>query len=114
MQWQSLGTETKQLKMRRFVFSNIRLPDKVLDLEFGQGWALKGRKGQQTVLCLEGSLWVTQEGDIRDYVLEEGDAFLVTQPGLVLVRALKRSRIGYCEHLGAKPFNGRFKETVFN
>lgn len=80
----------------RFIFTNVSSPDKIVDLELGQGWALKGRRGQQTVLCLEGSIWVTQEGDIRDHVLEKGDAFLITRSGLVLVRALRPARVGYC------------------
>ena len=105
-----MRSETALPPRRRFVYSNVNEPDKIVGLEVGQGWALKGRRRQQTVLCLEGSLWVTQEGDIRDYLLEDGDAFLVTRPGLVLVRALKPSRIGYCDGLDTV----RNKVRVFN
>ena len=98
----------------QFTFRNINPPDKIVDLSAGQGWALKGRRRPQTLFCLEGSVWVTQEGDIRDYILEAGDAFLVTMPGLVLVRALKPARIGYGLNLNTKPFRGRFREAVFS
>lgn len=99
---------------QRFFFSNLRPPESVVDLAAGQGWAVRGRRRQQTLFCLQGNVWVTQECDIRDYVLEAGDAFLITQPGLVMVRALKPARIGYAENLGPAPFNGPFGQTVFN
>lgn len=115
MQSPILGTQTAKRSGQRFVFTNVNpLPDRIVDLEAGQSWALKGRRRQQTLLCLEGSLWITQEGDIHDYVLEAGDAFLVTLPGLVLVRALKPARVGHCEGLHTASYKGRFKDTVFN
>ena len=97
-----------------FILANVSSPEEMIDLDADQGWALKGRRRQQTIYCLKGSIWVTQEGDIRDYILEAGDAFLVTLPGLVLVRALKPARIGFRERFGAEPFRGRFREAVFN
>jgi hypothetical protein len=99
---------------KRFVFSNLNTPDNVVELAAGQGWRVRGKRGQQTLFCLQGSVWVTQECDIRDYVLEEGDAFLVTLPGLVLVRALAPARIGYTDSVVPVPFKGRFSQTVFN
>lgn len=114
MQPQFSDIENKNRAARRFVFTNVNPPDKIIDLEAGRSWSLKGRRRQQTLLCLKGSIWITQEGDIRDYLLEEGDAFLVTLPGLVLVRALGTARVGYCESLHTVPYKGRFKETVFN
>ena len=98
----------------RFFLSNLSTPDTIVDLAAGQGWGLKGKRRQQTLFCLQGSMWVTQEGDIRDYVLEAGDAFLVMLPGLVLVRALTPVRLGYSESIMPVPFKGRFSQTVFN
>jgi hypothetical protein len=99
---------------KRFTLSNLSTPDTIVDLAAGQGWGLKGKHRQQTLFCLQGSVWITQECDIRDYVLEEGDAFLVTLPGLVLVRALTPARLGYAESMMPEPFRGRFSQTVFN
>jgi len=98
----------------RFFLSNLSTPDTIVDLDAGQGWGLKGKRRQQTLFCLQGSMWVTQEGDIRDYVLEAGDAFLVMLPGLVLVRALTPVRLGYSESIMPVPFKGGVSQTVFN
>ena len=110
----SMPTGIADRSAQRFIFSNLSRPDKVVDLNRGQGWGVKGKRRQQTLYCLQGSLWVTQECDIRDYLLEEGDAFLITLPGLVLVRALTPARIGYAESIEPAPFKGRFSQTVFN
>jgi len=97
-----------------FIVSNLNKPEKKVHLSAGQGWGLRGKPGRQTLFCLQGRLWVTQESDIRDYLLEAGDAFLVTQPGLVLVRALTTAQIGYAENRTTAPFRGRFSQTVFH
>jgi len=114
MQAQFLGIEINHRSKRRFVFANVGSPDKIIDLNAGQGWSVKGRRRQQTVLCITGSIWVTQEGDIADYLLEEGDAFLITRPGLVLVRALQSACIGYCESCDAASRRGWGRQTVLN
>ena len=114
MNTQLMDTGSMVGAQKRFFLSNLSTPDTIVDLAAGQGWGLKGRRRQQTLFCLQGKVWVTQECDIRDYVLEEGDAFLVTLPGLVLVRALTPARLGYAESMMPEPFKGRFSQTVFN
>ena len=114
MNRQFMDSGSTMSAQKRFFLSNLSIPDTQVDLAAGQGWGLKGKRRQQTLFCLQGSVWVTQECDIRDYVLEEGDAFLVSLPGLVLVRALTPARIGYAESLMPMPFKGRFSQTVFN
>ncbi len=42
--------------------------------------------------CLSGVIWVTQDGDRRDIVLEAGEAFEFDRTRGVLVSALKDSR----------------------
>jgi hypothetical protein len=111
---QLLGSGNNNQTAKRFILSNLSTPDAVVDLVAGQGWGVRGRRRQQTLFCLQGRIWVTQECDIRDYVLDEGDAFLITLPGLVMVRALTPARIGYAESLLSVPFKGRFSQTVFN
>jgi len=47
----------------------------------------------ERVECLSGVLWVTQDGDPRDVVLEAGDAFDFDRPGGSVVSALADSRL---------------------
>jgi hypothetical protein len=61
----------------------------------------------QLVACLEGSLWITQIYDPRDYVLTAGEVFIVTQPGDVVVEALEDARFYISEMLHAEPFKGK-------
>jgi hypothetical protein len=44
------------------------------------------------VSCLSGTLWLTQEGDVRDIVLEAGDDALIDRDGLTLLAALSDAR----------------------
>jgi Protein of unknown function (DUF2917) len=44
------------------------------------------------VTCLAGSLWLTQQGDRRDLVLEAGDEAVVERDGLTLIAALDDAR----------------------
>lgn len=45
---------------KRFFLSNLSTPETIVDLAAGQGWGLKGKHRQQTLFCLQGSVWVTQ------------------------------------------------------
>ena len=42
--------------------------------------------------CLGGTLWITQDGDRRDIVLQAGDSFTFDRPGDALISALDDSR----------------------
>ncbi len=39
----------------------------------------------------DGALWITQEGDARDYYIPAGQSFRIQRDGLTLVHALQRS-----------------------
>ncbi|GAB6905122.1 hypothetical protein DESC_700048 [Desulfosarcina cetonica] len=96
---------------QHFFLANSPHPDTVIDLTAGQKWRLMGKRKYQTLFCLRGRVWITQERDIRDYVLEEGDAFIVTQRGLVIVRAISQARIGYAESIAPLQSKGYFRQT---
>jgi hypothetical protein len=58
----------------------------------------------RVVVCLQGSLWLTQEGDTRDLVLEAGDEVRIDRDGLTLLHALRDAR--YLLSDQAKPSYG--------
>ena len=46
----------------------------------------------QRVECLGGSLWITQDGDVRDVVVDAGQGFAFDRSGHALISALADSR----------------------
>jgi hypothetical protein len=46
-----------------------------------------------TVRAIAGSIWITQDGDIRDVVLEAGDTILLDRKGTVLLSPLGDARV---------------------
>ncbi len=67
---------------------------RTLRIQDGKGFSLK---------VVAGCLWVTQDGDTEDAVLNASDTFRVSRDGVTLVHAFKevRLRIGYAAEAGA-------------
>jgi hypothetical protein len=59
-------------------------------LELRQVQSLEVTRGARLV-CTIGSLWITQRGDARDYLLRAGETFMVQNNGKLLVQALTRA-----------------------
>jgi hypothetical protein len=57
-------------------------------LRRGQLQRLQDAQGS-LVLCLSGTLWLTQEGDRRDIVLEAGDEARIERDGLSILSAMR-------------------------
>jgi len=53
---------------------------------------LRNRTGDR-VECLDGSVWITQDGDPRDVILGAGESFTLDRPGTALVYALEDARV---------------------
>ena len=60
-----------------------------------QTWSIDGDRRGDVISCTSGILWVTQEGDLKDYVIEAGKDFWVTRPGTVVVQALDNAQFKY-------------------
>ena len=43
------------------------------------------------IVCRSGCLWITLDGDLRDFVLEAGESFTTTEHRRALIYALKPS-----------------------
>jgi hypothetical protein len=73
---------------------NIR-PLTEITLAKNKMWSLEGDRRGDVISCVSGTLWITQEGDLKDYVVEADRNFWVTRPGTVVVQALDDSKIKY-------------------
>lgn len=59
----------------------------------GDPWSVRTHSSEPlTLTCAEGTLWLTREGDTRDYVLRPGDTLRLEHAGHVVVQALRPSR----------------------
>ena len=96
-----------------FIFSNLGMPDAAIALAAGQCWRIRGDCCRQAVICHEGQVWITQSHDVKDYILEKGEAFMITMPGQVLVQALTFSRIGYVENLRPEALTENGRQIYF-
>ena len=58
-------------------------------------WNIDGDRRGDVIHCLFGTLWLTQEGDLKDYILDAGQEFWVTRSGTVIVQALDDSKFQF-------------------
>lgn len=67
-----------------------------------------------TVICHSGSVWITQDDDDRDIVLDAGQRFTTASPSAAVLYALEPARVTVERH-GAQPALGqrlRKKQSV--
>ncbi len=50
-------------------------------------------KPGDTLYCTRGILWVTQEDDLKDYILHPGEQMIVSQRGVVVVEGLQNAAL---------------------
>jgi hypothetical protein len=70
--------------------NELRFP--LTDLATGSMLRLPDAQGR-VVVAFEGCVWITQEGDPSDVVLDGGQSFCVDRQGLTLVQALRPSKL---------------------
>ena len=72
--------------------SSRRVQD--LEMEAGEVHVIDaGRRRRDVIRCLQGQLWVTQEGDLQDHLLGTGDILFAAHAGRILVSALEDARV---------------------
>ena len=59
-----------------------------ITLEKGETFTLSGDQRDILIQVGQGSLWITQEDDPRDYRLEESESFQVSCSGMVVLQGL--------------------------
>jgi hypothetical protein len=62
-------------------------------LRKGEVWPITSSLRGLAIECRQGILWVTQEGDPKDYILEPGQRFVVARRGSVVVEACSDARL---------------------
>jgi hypothetical protein len=78
----------------------LQLMKPVIALEAGQVVTLDDAQGTR-IAARTGTVWVTEEGEPRDHVVDAGDAIIVARPGRTVVQALKPSWISIADGPGA-------------
>ena len=77
------------------------------DLKKGSVLRVPGSRAGQSIRCLNGMIWVTQQGDNRDRFLSGGEMYLSNLPRVVVIQALKDAKIMICPEGKAQSI-GRF------
>lgn len=70
----------------------LQLDSATLQLARGQLVRLEDAAGH-VVRSHDGAVWITEDGQPRDIVLREGESYRLTGDALVLVHALRDSRV---------------------
>jgi hypothetical protein len=81
----TLGTNATEFR------SGMHLPNVERVLAKDQFLALPD--ADMKLVCLDGELWLTRDGDIEDYILGPGKSFLARRGDRVTVLALRPSRL---------------------
>lgn len=68
------------------------LTSTLVGLPRGALWSHSVHGDGLTLTCHEGWLWLTREGDAKDYVLTAGSCVRLDKPGRVVVQALRGAR----------------------
>ena len=63
-----------------------------VNLKKAEVFVLSSKPNQTSIECLNGTLWITQNNDIEDYFIKEGQTFTVTKRGRVLIQGFPSGR----------------------
>jgi len=82
------------------------------EMQAGQTLELRNGKGVRLEV-LSGELWVTQQGDRRDPVIETGGEFAIDRDGLTLLHAFQPTLVTVQEPAGSRaPATTSWKKVV--
>jgi hypothetical protein len=66
---------------------------RAIQLRKGELWHLEDDLRGLSIACMEGILWITQEGDPKDYVIEPGQRYVIARRGSVVIEACADARL---------------------
>jgi hypothetical protein len=70
----------------------VEIENAAIELDPAQSLRLKGAAGVR-IVCRNGTVWVTQEGVLRDDFLRPGETLSLRSRGVTLVQAMGRALI---------------------
>ncbi len=79
--------------MKAAVIHGITTIPQKISLTENSLWSAYGDPNEIQIDCQEGEVWITQEGDHRDIILQAGQGYRVEKRGLVIVQAIGGARI---------------------
>jgi len=86
---------------------HIELETSTLSLPLDGMIALRDAQGTR-VACLSGALWITEDHELGDTILEAGQHFTLRRPGLTLVMALQPASLQLQEREQREALGSRF------
>lgn len=75
---------------------DLSLGSAVTTLQPGHPLRLQGARGRR-ISCVQGTVWITQDGDLRDTLLAAGADFSFAGDGVAVVQALGDTAMITCE-----------------
>jgi hypothetical protein len=86
----------------------VEIENAAIELTPTQLLRLSGAAGVR-IVCRSGTVWVTQEGVLRDDFLRPGEALTLRSPGVTLAQAERRALLS----IEARPRMGAATATLF-
>lgn len=83
----------------------------IVRLRADQHLQLRGAIGS-TVHAIDGTVWITQDGDIRDIVLEAGQSFIIDRPSNTLLTPLDKAAIRIDAAPSQRPFGRQWQPVL--
>ncbi|HEU0203198.1 MAG TPA: DUF2917 domain-containing protein [Burkholderiaceae bacterium] len=87
---------------------NLDLSDGCIHLGRRRHLKLQDARGT-TLDCVRGTLWITQDNDARDIVLEAGERFVLDRDGMALVQAIDSADVCLRESQAAVPVGSELR-----
>ena len=79
--------------MKAAVVPGITTSPQKITLTANSLWSAYCNPNEIQIECQEGEVWITQEGDHRDIIIEAGQGYRVEKRGLLIVQAIGSARI---------------------
>ncbi len=71
---------------------NIDISSSTITLAAGSLVSVRDGAGTR-ILCRTGSLWITQEGEVKDAVVHAGEVLTIRRPGRTVIGALEAASL---------------------